>query len=112
MKAWTVKTKDYQDYGTLIVFAETRAKAIYAALSWTDTFDGCVWIDMSACRFPEYDQYYSGKMFVDWDNMDDRIRLVRDFGWNCGEAIEWFCQECPAKEWCEEYKSSYGQEDS
>lgn len=111
MKAWTVRTKDYWGYGNLIVFAETRAKAIYAALSWTDTFDGCVWIDMSARRFPEYDQHYSGKMFVDWDNMDDRIRLVRDFDWHCGEAIECFCQECPANEWCEEYKSIYGQED-
>lgn len=98
MKAWNVKDKD--EYGAVIIFAETRAKAIYYALEFTDDFEDCKWTDMRARRFPEYDKYYEGKSMVDfWMNDEHRIRLVKDFGWHCFEP-DFYCEGCPAKEWC------------
>ena len=110
MKAWRVSDNKCE-CGTAIVFAETRAKAIYAALTFDDQFEDCKWIDMWAKRFSQYDQYYNGKTIVDWNDLEDRVRLVKEFGWCCAESESWMCTNCPAKEWCEEYKSTYGQED-
>lgn len=101
MKAWKVYNKlDY--YGSIIIFAEKRSKAIYNALQFTDEFEDCEWTDMRAKRFPEYDQYYSGKSMVDvWYNDEHRIRLVRDFGWICFDpADSCEAETCPAKEFC------------
>lgn len=78
MKAWMVDDNN-AEYGTSIVFAETRGKAISYALMWIDTFEDCSWTDMRAKRFPEYDQFYDGRSEVDfWYDDDHRVRLVRD----------------------------------
>ncbi len=99
MKAWRVYNKlDY--YGSIIIFAEKRSKAIYNALQFTDEFEDCEWTDLRARRFPEYDPYYSGRSIVDfWGDDEHRIRLVRDFGWYCFEP-DFYCEDCPAKQYC------------
>ena len=99
MKAWKVRDKDYE-CNTVIIFADTRAKAIYNAMEFTDEFEDCRWVDMRARRFKEYDQYYEGKSIVDfWYDMDHRIRLVKDFKWSCIEP-DFYCDDCLAKEFC------------
>ena len=104
MKAWTV-TDNNGDYGTSIVFAETRGKARSYALQWIDTFEDCKWTDLKVKRFPEYDQYYDGRTEVNfWLDDEHRVRLVRDFGWSCFEVFKHLCEDCPAKQWCEQYK--------
>ena len=103
MKAWTVSDNN-GEYGTEIVFAETRGKAL-ALCFQDDVFEDCEWIELHARRFKEYDKFYSGKSKVDfWLEDEHRVRLVRDFGWSCVDPIYDYCTDCPAKEWC-----SYGE---
>ena len=99
MKAWLVS--DYNcDYGTEMVYAETRGKA-KALCMWDDTFEDCEWTQLRACRFKEYDKYYNGKAKPDfWFDNEHRIRLVRDYGWSCVEKYESYCDDCPARKWC------------
>jgi len=105
MKAWMVDDNN-AEYGTSIVFAETRGKAISYALMWIDTFEDCSWTDIRAKRFPEYDQFYDGRSEADfWNDEDHRVRLVRDFGWSCFDPIDSYCEDCPAKGWCEHWKN-------
>jgi len=100
MKAWTVDDGGYGDYGTAIVFAETRGKA-KALCYHSDTFEDVEWNYLRVRRFPKYDQYYDGRAWVDfWKDEEHRVRLVRDFGWSCVEPIDSECKECPAKRWC------------
>lgn len=104
MKAWTV-SDNRGDYGTEIVFAETRGKAI-ALCFRDDVFEDCEWTELYARRFKDYDRYYDGKNKVDfWLDDEHRTRLVKDFGWSCYDPITDYCIDCPAKEWC-----SYGSE--
>lgn len=110
MKAWKVYD-NYDECGTAIVFAETRGKAISYALMWIDTFEDYSWTDIRAKRFPEYDQFYDGRPeAVFWNDADHRVRLVRDFGWSCIDPIDSYCEDCPAKGWCEYWKSKEEEE--
>lgn len=109
MKAWRVNDNNCE-LGTMIVFAETRSKAMYIALQ-DDIFEDYTWTEIYAKRFKEYDQFYDGKSRVDfWNDDEHRIRLVRDFGWSCIEVFDDLCEECPAKQWCEEYKGGMNNE--
>ena len=104
MKAWKVTDRNCE-LGNAVIFADTRSKAIYLAKYFDDTFDDCEWVDMRARRFPEYDQYYSGKSVIDvWYDAEHMIRLVRDFGWKCIDPAD-SCEgdTCPAKEFCDYY---------
>lgn len=99
MKAWTVSDNN-GEYGTKIVFAETRGRAISLCLH-DDTFDDCEFTDLYARRFKDYDQYYNGHEQEDfWNDDEHRVRLVKEYGWQCVDPIETYCRECPAKEWC------------
>lgn len=100
MKAWCVSDK-YGDCGTEIVFAETRGKAISLCLH-DEVFEDYEWTELYAKRFKEYDKYYEGTEKVDfWTDSEQRVRLVRDFGWSCIEGKDYYCEDCPAKEWCD-----------
>ena len=100
MKAWKVSDNN-GDYGTEIVFAETRGKARAACLH-DDTFEDCEWTELRVTRFKEYDEYYDGRLKVDfWLDEEHRIRLVRDFGWSCIDPYDDCCEECTAKQWCD-----------
>ena len=109
MKAWKVWDNNYSFYA-LIIFAETRGKAIAYALN-QDEFDSCEWTDLRANRFKEFDSHYKGSIVADWDDPETRIILVRDYSWTC-EETDWYCDECPAKEWCshwEDYEAEVGE---
>lgn len=105
MKAWIVRDIECNECPE-IVFAETRGKAI-AAVIGVDQFDDYRFTELFARRAPEIDKYYvDGKWRMDWENMDDRVALVKERGFYCDE--DYFepeeCASCSAKEWCDQYK--------
>lgn len=98
MKAWTVRDIERLDSGVSIVFAETRAKAISAALG-IGNFEDSKWCDIRATRFKEFDDKYIGKTEIDWDDPEIRLILVRDYDWSCMETSD-RCEGCSARKWC------------
>ena len=83
MKAWLVREKD--EFCAEVVFAETRGKARSLALS-TDCCEDARFTDIEVHRMPHLDKYYKeGKWHFDWDNPQDRIVLVKECGFWCGE---------------------------
>lgn len=103
MKAYTVSDNN-GEYGAIIVFADTPGKARQIAMH-DDTFEECEWTELRVRRFKEYDQYYEGKETADfWMDEEHRVRLVRDFGWSCIEVFERYCEDCPAKQWCDHWR--------
>ena len=104
MKAWIVKDKN--EYCATVVFAETRGKARAAAML-TDTCEDVDFCDIEVRRRPQLDKYYvEGKREMDWFNAKDRIALVRECGFYCGdEYLERAdCEVCPAKLYCDSYQ--------
>ncbi len=102
MKAWIVRDIEYMSSGISIVFAETRAKAISAALG-LDIFEGSEWCDIRATRFKEFDDKYTGKTEYDWYDPEIRLILVRDYDWCCLETSD-DCEDCSAREWCTQWE--------
>lgn len=107
MKAWYVIDREgYSDY-SIIVFAETRGKAIASALG-TDEFPKCDWDFTRLCarREPALDGAYRGERFMDWDNDDDRLAMVWWGGYRCDDDV--FdpdeCERCVAKNECSKYE--------
>lgn len=104
MKAWLVSTKD--EFGSVIVFAETRGQARAMALS-LDGFEDDKFTDIEVRRSPYADKYFKeGKRYLDWDNPIDRIVLVKYLGFVCDcDYLEWEdCEGCFAKDYCDRYK--------
>lgn len=104
MKAWIVGVKD-EPYSE-VVFAETRGKARSLAMA-TDSCSEASFTDIEVYRRPLIDKYYKeGKWRMDWDNPKDRIALVKECGFVCDP--DYFdsddCEECSAKEYCDQYK--------
>lgn len=86
---------------TAIVFAETAGKAKTTALA-TENFWGSDFLDVEVHRQPGADQFYTpGKTEMDWCDPQDRINMVKYFGFTCLEHVE-ECHFCPAKEFCED----------
>lgn len=108
MKAWQVRDRVYESDYSCVVFAETRGKAITAALG-TDEFPSGDWefIELSARRIPALDKYYHGNSYMDWDYMNDRIALVKEAGYRCDPDYANLdeCERCCAKDWCEQYET-------
>lgn len=107
MKAWLIRNKE-ENYST-VVFAETRGKAKYVAMS-TDCCEDVGFLAIEAYRVPHVDKYYTeGKRELDFDNPQDRIALVRE----CGRCFEvWYqCETCSAKEYCDLYQNAITEEE-
>ena len=71
MKAWYVTDKNgYADYA-IIVFAETKGKAVSLALG-TEEFPKYDWdfTELRATREPKLDGAYRGAWRMEWDNDD------------------------------------------
>lgn len=107
MKAWYVTDREgYSDYA-IIVFAETRGKAIASAIG-TDEFQKYEWhfTEMSARRKPALDGAYRGNWRMEWENDDDRLAMVQLGGYYCDEDV--FdpddCEKCVGKNYCSRYK--------
>ena len=104
MKAWLVREKD--EFSATVVFAETRGKARALAMC-TDACEDADFCDIEVRREPSMDKYYKeGKTKMDWENPKDRIALVKECGFRCDYySVDWDdCEDCPAKEYCDEYK--------
>lgn len=101
MKAWQCTPKN-QFYST-IVFAETRGKA-RAYASYCDGFEGTDFVDIEVRRLPKADCMCKGRTEMDWENNEDRLFLVKEYGYSCGEYYEESdCIECCAKEYCDKW---------
>lgn len=105
MKAYKVNDREYYCDYACVVFAETRGKAIAAALG-TDEFPLGDWnfTELKAVRVPELDKYYRGLNYMDWDYMPDRIALVQHAGFLCSDPDEDECRKCEANCYCGAYE--------
>lgn len=107
MKAYVVSDREGYSEWTVVVFAESRGKAIAAALG-TDEFPSGDWsyTELRAIRKPELDKHYRGNFCMEWDNPDDRLAMVRDGGSYCNEDA--FdpddCTKCSGKDYCSRYE--------
>lgn len=57
-------------------------------------------------RIKEADQYYKpGKLELNWYIPEDRIAMVKDFGFTCDPDARCAeeCEACPAKDYCDDY---------
>ena len=110
MKAYSVSDANGDMGYEYIVFAETRGKALAYALHNCDcAFDGYGWTEMRALRKPQLDRFYRGRNEMDWNDMNDRMAMVKDAGFQCSDEVTVSARECetecPAHEWCERYES-------
>lgn len=103
MKAYIISDRNGDSGVFMVVFAETRGKALGYAVhidEWCDWgFTG-----LRATRCGALDQYYRGEPEMDWYNDDDRVAMVRYGGFHCSyeyDTVEDDCKSCPAYEWCE-----------
>jgi len=118
MKAYVVSDRQgYVDW-VVIAFAESRGKAIVAALG-TDEFPFEDWsyTELRAKRRPDLDKYYRGHSRMDWDDPDDRLALVKDGGYYCDDDSFYpdECKKCSGKEYCSRYEEhllEYGDQDT
>ena len=101
MKAWYVYDKTNPDMWVTVVFAETANKARYLAQS-TDACEYADYVDILASRAPELDQYYYGRLEIDWHDPEMRVILVRDYCWACLDTSQ-ECQKCLAIKWCRHF---------
>lgn len=101
-------TGKWKDCAT-VVFAENRGKAKTTAMS-TEACEDVDFVNIQVHRLPHMDKYYKpGKTEMDWYNPEDRIALVKDAGFRCEYVELEKCKQCPAREYCSEYKD-YKQE--
>lgn len=103
MKAWLVREKD--EFCATVVFAETRGKAKALALQ-TECCEDANFCDIECNRVRGMDKYYvAGKREMDWFNANDRIALVKELGFYCGDDIFCIekCERCVANEYCDRY---------
>lgn len=102
-KAYCVTSK-WRDDAT-VVFAESSGKAKATAMS-TEACEDVDFVNIQVQRLPNMDKYYKpGKTEMDWNNPEERIALVKDAGFHC-EYIELTeCEQCPAREYCDEWEA-------
>lgn len=109
MKAWLVKDKD--EFSATVVFAETRGKARALAMH-TEVCEDVDFCNIQVKRKPQMDKYYTeGKKEMDWFDSKDRIALVSECGFQCEYVEPYMCQDCPAKDICEDYQEYLTEEE-
>lgn len=101
MKAWLVREKD--EFCATVVFAENRNKAKCIAMS-TEVCEDVEYTRIEARRLPDADSQYKGRNEMDWNNPDDRLFLVKEYGWTCEVMDGDRCLDCSAKDFCEDYQ--------
>lgn len=105
MKAWIVYDACGFVEGSVLVFAETRGKAINQALS---DFEECAYTDLRAERAKKLDGLENSEPKDDyWNNDDIRLILVREYGWHCLEYDHTECDHCVAHNYCEVVAQGY-----
>ena len=107
-KAWLVRVKD--EFSAEIIFAETSGQAKSLALS-CDFCEDAEFTDLEVRRAPYADKYYKpNKWHLDWDNPRDRVALVKDCGFVCGEDMTESCEECSASQYCDIFNERQAEE--
>ena len=101
MKAWLYEGDD----GSTIVFAETRNKA-KAYLVNSDICEGIEYKDIFVRRAKEADCLYKGRNEISWDDDNDRLWLVKNYGWSCIDVNVDFCKTCVARNDCPKYEDA------
>lgn len=107
MKAWKVfyPANGIDERIELFVYADTRGQAKAYALR-AEGFEDIPYTCLRVQRVKEADKYYKpGKKELDWFDPEDRIALVKDFGYTCHSEFRCreLCAECSATEYCECY---------
>lgn len=110
LKCYCVEDKN--SGSDIFVFAETASKARYIAFNCHhDYFDyEYNWFNeflrnVSVNRCKRADSQYHGSCVMDWQDPDDRVFLVKEFGWRCEDELgDLECKDCPAKEDCIRYE--------
>ena len=100
MKAWKVIDIKGDGYCT-VVFAETRGKAHYIAMT-TDCCEDAEWNDVRVTRVPALDSAYRGYSVMAFYDPIDRVELVKA-GFHCEYIDIGDCEECAAKNYCDAY---------
>lgn len=99
MKAWVASDKNC-DYGSEIIFADTRGKAISKALS-RDGFEDLGFTDIRVRRIKGLDGMEKAEPADNpWLNDKIRLILVKDYCWECFEPECDDCDSCVAKKYC------------
>ena len=106
MKAWIVHDTDYYSGYSIIVFAETRNKAIVKALG-EEEFEDFEYTELRAKRFPDADgMYKENKDRLDFEDPED-CRFLIKLGYTCNE--DYYdpdnCEICAGNDICEYRKS-------
>ena len=54
---------------------------------------------------PKLDKYYRGRSVMDWYDDDDRVAIVKELDFGCGEDgfDPDYCERCAAKDICSQY---------
>lgn len=104
MKAWQVY--DWANDMSTIVFAPTKGKAKSVAMHCGLFAEDTDFIEFNCYRRKHGDQFYNGKSYLDWECDEDRLLMVKEFGFVCSEDYydEKECLCCVAKEFCSLYK--------
>lgn len=106
MKAWRV-VHNYDNDVSAIVFAPTKGKAKSIAMHYDLLGDKYIdFIEIRCYRVKRGDKFYNGKSYLDWDCDDDRLLMVKEFGFTCEEEFyqERECAYCVAKDFCSLYE--------
>ena len=101
MKAWVTYAGDDSN-NAVFVYADKRSLAKCAGL-WEFKQDKPFtrYIDIYAYRCKALDKYYKdGQIYLEWDNMDDRTALVKEYGIKCEEPETEDCEQCAARNYC------------
>lgn len=111
MKAYGISDRNGDAGIELVIFAESRGKALAYAVN-TDELCDYGYTGLRAKRIRQLDKYYRGLPEMNWLNDDDRIAMVKEADFQCGP--EFGCvdgQDCPAYKWCSLGKGAEKQED-
>ena len=108
MKAWIASDRNGNEGLSLVVFANTAGLA-KAYTARTDIFCDYGFTGIRVNRCKALDQFYNGKVEMDWRDPEERIAMVRYANFECTSEIsfaECHCDEeqCPAREWCARYE--------
>lgn len=109
-KAYICAVKDLEcELGSLVVFAETRGKAIGVAVH-SDLFEDADWREIRCRRAPALDDCYRGKDEMDWMDDQDRLDMVVKQGFYCNDIDRDECERCAAREECQYYQDQLFEE--
>lgn len=100
MKAYEIE--DIQNGTSRIIFATSMSSAKYKAFVYANETNFMAYLyDIKARRCKEADSQCKGREFMEWNNPDDRLFLVKELGWTCVDEPCDDCTYCVAHEFCD-----------